>query len=47
MNTVNLQDVKLTQKFLAFLYTNTFTIAMKRIKYLEIYLPKETKDLYI
>ena len=23
------------------------TIAMKRIKYLEIYLPKETKDLYI
>ena len=24
-----------------------FTIAMKRIKYLEINLPKETKDLYI
>ena len=24
-----------------------FTIAMKRIKYLGIYLPKETKDLYI
>ena len=24
-----------------------FTIAMKRIKYLRIYLPKETKDLYI
>ena len=24
-----------------------FTIATKRIKYLEIYLPKETKDLYI
>ena len=23
------------------------TITMKRIKYLEIYLPKETKDLYI
>ena len=23
-----------------------FTIAMKRIKYLGIYLPKETKDLY-
>ena len=48
-----------TQKSLAFLYTNNektereiketipFTIAMKRIKYLEIYGPKETKDLYI
>ena len=24
-----------------------FTIAMKRIKYLGMYLPKETKDLYI
>ena len=48
-----------TQKFLAFLYTNNektereiketipFTIAMKRIKYLGMYLPKETKDLYI
>ena len=24
-----------------------FTIAMKRIKYLGLYLPKETKDLYI
>ena len=48
-----------TQKWLAFLYTNNekveneiketipFTIAMKRIKYLGIYLPKETKDLYI
>ena len=47
------------QKSLAFLYTNNektkreiketiqFTIAMKRIKYLGIYLPKETKDLYI
>ena len=46
-------------KFLAFLYTNNekierevketvpFTIATKRIKYLGIYLPKETKDLYI
>ena len=46
-----------TQKSLAFLYTNNektereteetipFTIAMKRIKYLGIYLPKETKDL--
>ena len=47
-----------TQKSLAFLYTNNektereiketipVTIAMKRIKYLRIYLPKETKDLY-
>ena len=48
-----------TQKSLAFFYTNKwkiereikeaipFTIATKRIKYLGIYLPKETKDLYI
>ena len=48
-----------TQKSLAFLYTNNektereikemipFTTATKRIKYLRIYLPKETKDLYI
>ena len=48
-----------TQKSLAFLYTNNekiereiketilFTTATKRIKYLGIYLPKETKDLYI
>ena len=48
-----------TQKSLAFLYTNNekvekeikgtipFTIAMQRIKYLGIYLPKETKDLYV
>ena len=48
-----------TQKSLAFLYTNndktereiketiTFTIAMKRIKYLRIDLPKEPEDLYI
>ena len=47
------------QKSLAFLYTNNenterefketipFTIAMKRIKYLGVYLPKETKDLYV
>ena len=46
------------QKSLAFLYTNDekseseikktfpFTIAIKRIKYLGISLPKETKDLY-
>ena len=48
-----------TLKSLAFLYTKNekterkiketipFTIAMKRIKYLGINLPKETKDLYI
>ena len=48
-----------TQKSLALIYTNNektereiketipFTIATKRIKYLGIYLPKETKDLYI
>ena len=48
-----------TQKSLASLYTNNektergiketipFTIATKRIKYLGVYLPKETKDLYI
>ena len=45
-------------KSLAFLYTNNektereiketipFTIAMKGIKYLGIYLPEETKDIY-
>ena len=48
-----------TKKSFAFLYannektereikeTNPFTIAMKRIKYLEINPPKEMKDLYI
>ena len=48
-----------TQKSLAFLYTNNektereiketipFNIVMKKIKYLGIYLPKETRDLYI
>ena len=47
-----------TQKSLAFLYANNekserkikesivFTIATKRIKYLEINLPNETKELY-
>ena len=47
-----------TQKSLAFLYTNNdkiereiketipFIFGMKRIKYLGLYLPKETKDLY-
>ena len=59
MNIVKLQDIKSTHKSCAFLYTNNeeiereiketipFTIAKKRIKYLEIYLPKEAKDLYI
>ena len=48
-----------TQKPVAFLFTNNkktereiketipFTFTMKRIKYLGINLPKETKDLYI
>ena len=48
-----------TRKSLAFLYTNNekiereiketipFTTVTKKIKYLGIYLPKETKDLYI
>ena len=48
-----------TQKSLAFLYTDnektegeiketiSFTIAMKKIKYLGINLPKETKELYV
>ena len=47
-----------TEKSLAFLYTNdektereiketvSFTIAMKRLQYLVVNLPKETKDLY-
>ena len=47
-----------TQKSLAFLYTNNeksereinetipFTIAIRRIKYLRINLPKEMKDMY-
>ena len=47
-----------TQKSIAFLYTNneraereireaiSFTITSKRIKYLGVNLPKETKDLY-
>ena len=48
-----------TQKSVVFLYTNNkrperdiketipFTIALKRIKYLGINLPKEAKDLYL
>ena len=59
MNIVKLGYKINTQKSLAFLYTNNektkreikeripFTIARKRIKYLGINLPKETKDLYI
>ena len=47
------------EKSLAFLYTNNdktereiketipFSIVTEKIKYLGIYLPKETKDLYI
>ena len=47
-----------THKSLTFLYTNNektereiketipFTTAMQRIKYLGVYLPKETKDLH-
>ena len=57
MNIVKLKDIKLIH--LVFLYTNNektereiketipFTVAMKRIKYLGINLPKETKTLYI
>ena len=59
MNIVKFQDIKLTQKSLAFLYANNektekeikkiipFTIATKRRKYLGINLPEETKDLYV
>ena len=54
-----MQDIKLTQRNPLHSYTLTmrkqreiketipFTIAMKRIKYLGINLPKETKNLYI
>ena len=59
MNIVKFQDIKSTHRNPLHLYTNNektereiketipFTIATKRIKYLGIYLPKETKDLYI
>ena len=56
MNVVKLQDIKSTHRNPLHSYTLTereiketipFTIAMKRIKYLGINLPKETKDLYI
>ena len=55
MNIVKLQDIKLTHRNPLHSYTQqwenreiketvSFTIAMKRIKYLGIYLPTETKD---
>ena len=58
MNLVRLQDTKLMHRNLWHSYTNNekserevkeiipLTIATKRIKYLRINLPKETKDLY-
>ena len=57
MNIVKLQDIKSTHGNLLHSYTLrkiereiketiSFTIATKRVKYLGIYLPKETKDLY-
>ena len=59
MTTVNFQDIKLTHRNPLHSYKLTmrkqreikemipFNIAMKRIKYLRINLPRETKDLYI
>ena len=59
MNIVKFQDIKLTHRNPLDSYTLTmrkqkeiketipFTIAMKRIKYLGINLPKETRYLYI
>ena len=59
MNIVKLQDIKSTHRNPLHSYTLImrkqreikvtipFTTAMKRIKYLGMYLPKETKDLYI
>ena len=56
MNIVELQDIKSTHRNPLHFYekiereikeTIPFTIAMKRIKYLGLYLHKETKDLYI
>ena len=59
MNIVKLQDIKLTHRNPLHSYTLTmrkqreikeiipFTIAIKRIKFLGINLPKETKDLYV
>ena len=59
MNIAKLQDIKLTHRNPLHSYTLTmrkqkeiketipFTIATKRIKYLGVYRPKKTKDLYI
>ena len=52
MTIVKLQDIKSTHRnpwhsCTLIKETIPFTIATKRIKYLGIYLPKETKDLYI
>ena len=59
MNIVKLRDIKLTHRNPLHSYTLImrkqreiketipFTIATERIKYLGIYLPKETKELYI
>ena len=58
MNIVKFQDIKSIHRNPLHSYNNEktereikekipFTIAMKRIKYLGIYLPKETKDLNI
>ena len=59
MNTVKLQDIKLRHRNHLYSYrltmrkqkknkeTISFTIASKRMKYLGMNLPKETKDLYI
>ena len=58
MNIIKLQDIKSAHRIPLHSYTLimrereiketiSLTIAMKRIKYLGIYLPKETKDLYI
>ena len=57
MNIVKLQDIKLIHRNPLHSYTLTmknreikgtipFTIATKRIKYLGLNLPKDTKDLY-
>ena len=58
MDSLKLQDTKLTQRSVAFLYTNSelsereikktipFTIASKIIKYQGINLTKDVKDLY-
>ena len=59
MNPVKLQDTKLIQKSVAFLFTDNeiaereiketipFIITSKRLRYLGENLPKEVKDLYL